>query len=72
MASHGGQSFSTFKGELVDAAVATLAPIAGEMRRLLADPGHVDGILRVGAEKAAAIAEPILAEVYRLIGLHRV
>ena len=25
--------------------VARLAPIAGEMRRLLADPGHVDAVL---------------------------
>ncbi len=37
---HGGAQFSAFKPALADLAVAKLAPIAGEMRRLLADPGR--------------------------------
>ena len=32
------------------------------------DPGHVDAVLRNGAERARALAEPILAEVYRTVG----
>ena len=39
---HGGAQFSAFKPALADLAVEKLAPIAGEMRRLLADPGHID------------------------------
>ena len=39
---HGGSQFSAFKAALVDVAVAKLAPIAGEMRRLMADPGHIE------------------------------
>src|SRR5438876_3028868 len=37
---HGGAQFSSFKPALADLAVEKLAPIAGEMRRLMADPGH--------------------------------
>ncbi len=35
----GGAQFSTFKTALVDLSVAKLSPIAGEMQRLLRDPG---------------------------------
>jgi tryptophanyl-tRNA synthetase len=38
------------------------------MRRLMADPGHIDAVLRDGAERAAAIAEPILKEAYDVVG----
>ena len=60
--------FATFKGRLADLAVEQLAPIAAEMRRLLGDPGHLDAILRDGAERAAALAEPVLKEAYDLVG----
>jgi tryptophanyl-tRNA synthetase len=61
-------SFSDFKGELADLAVARLAPIAEEMRRLLAEPDHIDQILRRGAERAGAIAEDNLARIYDMVG----
>ena len=61
-------SFSEFKSRLADLAVEKLAPIAGEMRRLQADPGHLDRILRDGAERAGAIAEKVLAQAYDAVG----
>jgi tryptophanyl-tRNA synthetase len=61
-------SFSEFKSRLADLAVEKLAPIAGEMRRLQADPGHLDRILRDGAERAAAIADKVLAQAYDAVG----
>ena len=64
-------SFSEFKSHLADLAVEKLAAIAGEMRRLQADPGHLDRILRDGAERAAAQAEPILAKAYDAVGFLR-
>jgi len=67
-----GAQFSTFKGALTDVAVAVLGPIGQEMQRLTADPGHVDNILKDGAERAAAIAEPILADVYDIVGFLKV
>jgi tryptophanyl-tRNA synthetase len=64
----GGGQFSGFKAALVDLAVAKLGPIAGEMRKLLAEPAHIDAILADGAERAGAIAEPIMAEVKAIVG----
>jgi tryptophanyl-tRNA synthetase len=63
-----GQQFSGFKNALAELAVAKLTPIAAEMRRLLADPGEIDRVLADGAARASAIAEPILADVKRLVG----
>ena len=65
---HGGAQFSQFKPVLADLAVEKLAPIAGEMRRLLADPAHVDAILFDGAERADAIARPVLQGVKDVLG----
>ena len=69
---YGGQGFSAFKEALAGLVVEKLAPIAGETRRLLADPAQVDAILRKGGERAAAIADPIVAEAERLVGFLRV
>ena len=64
-------SFSSFKGALTELAITTLTPIASEMRRLLADPGHLDATLGAGAERAEAIAAPILDEVRDAVGFLR-
>jgi tryptophanyl-tRNA synthetase len=66
-----GQNFSVFKEALTEVSVATLGKIGGEMRRLMADPGHIDAVLRKGAERAEAIAIPILREVQDITGLLR-
>ena len=68
---HGGAQFSAFKPALVELAVEKLSPIAAEMRRLLADPSHVDGILVDGAERANAIAEPVMSGVKQVLGFVR-
>jgi tryptophanyl-tRNA synthetase len=72
LAEHGGKPFSAFKAALTDLLVASLAPIASEMRRLLADEGAVDAILRNGAERARAISAPVMAEVEDAVGFLRV
>jgi len=66
-----GAQFSHFKTELTGLAVTTLGPIGAEMKRLCADPGAVDAVLRDGAERARAIATPNLAEVYDIVGFLR-
>ena len=66
-----GQNFSRFKDELAELSVGVLGRIGGEMRRLVADPSYIDGILRRGAERAKAIAEPHLREVQDIVGLLR-
>ena len=35
---------------------------------MTADPAHVDAVLKDGAERAAAIAQPVLQEVYETVG----
>lgn len=67
----GGSGFSTFKPALAELLVDKLAPVASEMRRLLADPATLDSMLRSGAEQAAAIAEPVMTEVRRVVGFWR-
>ncbi|MFA7428920.1 MAG: tryptophan--tRNA ligase [Rhodospirillaceae bacterium] len=68
MAQVGGLPFSEFKTRLTDLSVAVLAPINTEMKRLLNDPAEIDSVLRRGAERANAIAAPVIDEVYKAIG----
>jgi tryptophanyl-tRNA synthetase len=60
--------FAAFKSELADLAVARLAPVTAEMRRLMAAPDHIEQVLRAGAERAEAIATDNLARIYDLVG----
>jgi tryptophanyl-tRNA synthetase len=62
------RQFSEFKAALTELAVAKLGPVGAEMQRLMKDPGHVDAILHDGAERARALAAPVLADVYRIVG----
>jgi tryptophanyl-tRNA synthetase len=65
----GGQGFGqNFKPALTDLLVARLAPVTARMRGYLADPGQIDRVLADGAERARAIAEPVLAETRRIVG----
>jgi tryptophanyl-tRNA synthetase len=68
IAQFAGQQFSGFKNALADLTVSRLEPIAGEMRRLLADPAEIDRILKAGAQSARAIATPVMDEVKRRVG----
>lgn len=65
---HAGKGFGTFKGELTELLVERLAPIATETTRLLDDRTELLKILRSGAERAAAIADPIVEQVERIVG----
>jgi tryptophanyl-tRNA synthetase len=65
----GGKQFSEFKPMLVERAVEKLSPISAEMRRLLDDKSEIDRVLEGGAERARAIAAPILKRTYEIVGL---
>ena len=69
IADHAGQNFATFKPLLADLAVAKLAPIAGEMSRLMGEQDEIDRILARGAERARAITAPILRKTYDIVGM---
>jgi tryptophanyl-tRNA synthetase len=67
----GGKGFGVFKPALAETLAAKLSPIAAEMRRLNADTAALDVILKDGAERARAIAQPIMSEVRDVVGLWR-
>ncbi|HEY4199475.1 MAG TPA: tryptophan--tRNA ligase [Devosiaceae bacterium] len=68
---YGGQGWGVFKPALADLAVAVLAPMAGEMRRLVADPATIDAFMKDGAERASAIAETTMKQVCDIVGFIR-
>jgi tryptophanyl-tRNA synthetase len=63
-----GRGFGAFKPALADLAVDVLGPITAEINRLMADPAEIDALLGRGAERAAAIAEPVIAQTYAKVG----
>ena len=67
----GGQGWGAFKPALADLAVAKLAPIAAEIRRMVADPAYIDAFMKDGADRASAIAEATMTEVRRIVGFVR-
>ncbi len=71
VAEFAGAQFGTFKPKLADLAVAKLAPITTEMNRLMRDPAEIDRILGDGADRAEAIAAPILDRTKEITGMIR-
>jgi len=69
---HGGKGFGAFKESLAAVLIDKLSSIAAETRRLLADPGTIDAVLRDGAARASVIADPIVDEAERLVGFLKV
>lgn len=68
---YGGAQFSKFKEDLAELAIAKVGPITTEMRRLQGDPGHVERVLHEGAERARAVADPIVRDVKEIVGFLR-
>ena len=69
LADVGGKQFSEFKPLLADLAVAKLSPISSEMARLMEHQDEIDKILARGAERARALAAPILKQTYEIVGM---
>ncbi len=67
---HAGRNFSDFKRDLADLSSEVLGKIGGEMSRLVADPGYIDGVLSRGRDRVAqSAAGPVLADVFDIMGL---
>ena len=71
VAEFAGQGFGVFKPRLADLAVEKLGPITARMSEFMADPTELDAILRKGADRAQAMAAPILAEIKDIVGFWR-
>jgi tryptophanyl-tRNA synthetase len=64
----GDAQFSRFKEALTELAVARLGPIAAEMKRLVQDPQHIDGVLADGAARAREQASATIKSVKDIVG----
>ncbi|MFF8974313.1 tryptophan--tRNA ligase [Streptomyces sp. NPDC014995] len=63
------QSYGSLKQDTAEAVVEALRPVQARHKELCADPVYVEGVLREGAEKARAMARPVVDAAYRAIGL---
>jgi tryptophanyl-tRNA synthetase len=61
--------YGSFKGAVADAVVEALRPLQERYQKLEADPAEVDRLLEMGAQKARAIAEPVLERARTATGL---
>jgi tryptophanyl-tRNA synthetase len=66
-----GQGYGPFKEAVAEAVVELVQPIQERYRELSADVGELDRLLHVGAEKAAAAAQPTLEAMYERMGFVR-
>jgi tryptophanyl-tRNA synthetase len=65
----GGKGYGHYKKQLVELYHATFDGPRAKRERLLADPGEVERILKDGAQRARAIAVPLLDRVRVAVGL---
>jgi len=70
-ARYDGSGYGQFKQDVAEAVVELLSPIQERYNALRADEGELLRLLRVGAEKAAATAEPTLQAMYERMGFVR-
>ena len=66
-----GKGFGAFKPALAELMVERIAPITRRFNALRDDEAHLDAVLRQGAERAAALAEPVVTQAYEVVGFLR-
>jgi tryptophanyl-tRNA synthetase len=64
-----GSGYGDFKSAVAEAVVAWLTPVQERYEELRADDAALEAILEAGADKARAIAAPIVAEVREVMGV---
>ena len=68
LGNYSGKEYSSLKKDLADSLIQVISPIRSEINNLLNNRDELNVILADGTEKAAAIANPIIEEVYKIIG----
>lgn len=66
-----GQGYGTLKRQVFEAIMETIRPIQERYRTFADDPATLDAVLARGAERAEAIAEPVLARAKDAVGVGR-
>ena len=64
-----GKGYGDFKGAVAEVVIEFLKPIQSKATDLLSDPKYLTQILKQGADKANAVAEKTLKDVYDAIGI---
>jgi tryptophanyl-tRNA synthetase len=67
----GGKGYGEFKKTLLAAYHATFDEPRARYQALEKDPGAVDAVLRAGAERARALAAPVIERVRQAVGIER-
>jgi len=68
---YSGRGYGDLKKDVADAVLALVQPIRTRTLELLDDPGELDRLLAIGADKARAQAAEILGDVYDRMGFIR-
>jgi tryptophanyl-tRNA synthetase len=63
-----GKGYGDLKADVAEAVLAVIEPIRDRAKELLADTAELDRLLGLGADRAHALAEQTLADVYDKIG----
>ncbi|WP_106127955.1 tryptophan--tRNA ligase [Pseudosporangium ferrugineum] len=63
-----GRGYGDLKKDLAEIVVEFVKPIQDRTRGFLEDPGYLDKVLAVGADKARAVSAATLAQAYQNIG----
>ena len=71
ISAYAGKEFSQFKKDLSDIASSKLLPISKEMNKLKKDEKYLDSILSDGKDRAIDVAQPVLSQIYEIIGFFR-
>ncbi|QWT55205.1 tryptophan--tRNA ligase [Christensenella sp. MSJ-20] len=63
-----GKGYGDLKSAVADAVIGELSPIQAEYKRLIADKGQLEALMKEGREKAARVANRTMSKVYRKMG----
>ena len=64
-----GKGYGDFKGAVAEVVTAALDPIRTRTEELLQDKGELTRLLKIGSEKAAAVADETVRKAYEAMGL---
>jgi tryptophanyl-tRNA synthetase len=67
-ADYAGKGYGDLKKDLAEVVVEFVRPVQARTRAYLDDPGHLDKVLAIGAEKARAVSSVTLRTAYQRIG----
>ena len=65
---YSGKEYSLLKKDLAENLIQIIKPIRTEIKNLLNNKDELDAILKDGTQKAANIANPIIEDVYKIVG----